>query len=61
MEWHFNGFIDDLPSSNGKNSIMVVVDRLSKLAHFMVLTHPYIAKVVAKKFIKGVVKLYGMS
>lgn len=37
-------FIDGLPLSNGKSVIFVVVDRLSKSAHFMALSHPYTAK-----------------
>ena len=53
-------FTDGLPPSNGKNSILVVVDRLSKLAHFIALSHPYTSKGVAEKFIVGVVKLHGM-
>lgn len=53
-------FIEDLPCSQGKNAILVVVDRLSKSAHFMALSHLYSAKIVAEKFIEGVVKLYGM-
>lgn len=53
-------FIDDLPVSNGKNTILVVVDRLSKSTHFMALAHPYTTKIVAKKFIKTVVKLHGL-
>lgn len=53
-------FIDGLPTSNGKNSILVVVDRLSKSAHFIALSHPYSAKVVAEKFVDGIVKLHGM-
>ena len=53
-------FIEGLPQSSGKNTILVVVDRLSKLAHFFALTHPYTAKMVAEKFVDGVVKLHGM-
>lgn len=53
-------FIDGLPVSHGKDAIFVVVDRLSKYAHFMTLSHPYTAKVVAEKFVDGVVKLHGM-
>ncbi|KAE8662834.1 hypothetical protein F3Y22_tig00113124pilonHSYRG00171 [Hibiscus syriacus] len=53
-------FIEGLPSSHGKDIILVIVNRLSKFAHFIPLTHPFTAKVVAEKFIEGVVKLHGM-
>ena len=53
-------FIDGLPRSDGKTSIMVVVDRLSKSAHFIAIAHPYTAKTLANKFVEGVVKLHGM-
>ena len=33
-------FIEGLPASQGKNTIMVVVDGLSKSAHFLTLSHP---------------------
>jgi transposase InsO family protein len=38
----------------------VVVDKLSKYAHFMSLSHPFTAKAVADKFVEGVVILHGM-
>ena len=38
---------------------MVVVDRLTKYAHFLPLKHPYTAPVVAKLFLDTVVKLHG--
>lgn len=53
-------FIEGLPPSNGKNTIFVVVNRLSKSAHLLTLSYPYTAKMVAEKFVEGVVKLHGM-
>ncbi|KAL3564871.1 hypothetical protein D5086_032917 [Populus alba] len=52
-------FIDGLPSLAGKTSILVV-DRLSKSAHFLALSLPYTTKLVAETFIAGIVKLHGM-
>jgi len=54
-------FIERLPASQGKDTIMVVVDRLNKLAHFLPLKHLFTAKSVAEKFIEGIIKLHGMS
>ncbi|KAL1224617.1 putative mitochondrial protein [Cardamine amara subsp. amara] len=52
-------FIDGLPYSFGKTVIFVVVDRLSKAAHFMPLSHPYNAVSVAQVFLDNVYKLHG--
>lgn len=43
----------------GKDTILVMVDWLTKYAHFLALTHPFTAIQVAHLFIKEVVKLYG--
>ena len=53
-------FVEGLLMSQGKDAIMVVVDRFSKSAHFLPLTHPFTAKTMADKFVEGVVKLHGM-
>ncbi|GKE37349.1 ty3-gypsy retrotransposon protein, partial [Tanacetum coccineum] len=53
-------FIVGLPKSQGKSVIFVVVDRLSKYAHFMALSHPYTASSVAQVFLDTVYKLHGL-
>ena len=52
-------FIEGLPKSEGRDCIMVVVDRFTKYAHFISLTHPYIAQEIAKVFLDQVVKVHG--
>lgn len=53
-------FIEGLPPLNGKHYIMVVIDRMSKNAHFIALSHPYTALTVAQAFLDNVFKLHGM-
>lgn len=53
-------FITCLPKSKGFSIILVVVDRLSKYAHFMALKPPISARSVAETFIREVVRLHGI-
>lgn len=53
-------FVEGLPSSNGHSVIMVIVDRLSKYAHFVALSHPFSANSIVKAFVENVVHLHGM-
>lgn len=53
-------FISGLPRSQGADTILVVVDRLSKYVHFLPLSHPFTAKKVAELFLREVVRLHGI-
>jgi hypothetical protein len=53
-------FIMRLPKSGNKSVIMVVVDRLSKYAHFCALQHPFTTSIVAQLFMGHIFKLHGM-
>jgi hypothetical protein len=53
-------FITVLPKSGKKSVNMVIVDILSKYAHFCTLQHSFIASTVAQIFMDQVFKLHGM-
>jgi len=53
-------FITQLPESQGQTQIMVVVDRFTKMAHFIGLATNTTAKDVADTFLKEVWKLHGL-
>jgi len=52
-------FITVLPKSKGKSVIMVLVDRLTKYAHFCALSHPFKASTVSTAFMETIQKLHG--
>ncbi|KAL4198600.1 hypothetical protein AMTRI_Chr03g46790 [Amborella trichopoda] len=54
-------FVHGWPSKlKRKTTIFVVVDRLSKAAHFIPISHPYTSTSVAQIFFNHIFKLYGM-
>lgn len=53
-------FITDLPVSNNFNCIFTVVDRLTKMAHFIPTTTTCSAPEVARLFMQHIFKLHGL-
>ena len=53
-------FITGLPRSKGHNVIMVVVDRLTKYAHFISLSHPFTSSIVENVCLENIQKLHGI-
>ena len=54
-------FVEGFPRVGGKSVILNVVDRFSKMAHFVALSHPYSAQSVARTFFDNIVQLQGFS
>ncbi|KAK1429813.1 hypothetical protein QVD17_12062 [Tagetes erecta] len=53
-------FITNLPPSNGYDSILVIVDRLTKSAHFLPIKETYSAKKRAQLYVKEIVCRHGV-
>jgi hypothetical protein len=55
-----DGFHRRLAKFKRKTTIFVVVDRLSKYAHFVAISHPYTTVSIAQVFFENIFKLHGM-
>jgi transposase InsO family protein len=53
-------FITDLPTVRAKNSILVVVDRLTKMAHFTPCSKSITVEKTAQLILDGIVRLHGL-
>lgn len=60
--WHTISmdFIGGLPKSKKYDTILVVIDKFSKYAHFVALSHPYTVASIAQLFLDSIYKLHGM-
>ena len=52
-------FIIDLPNFEGKSVIVVVIDKLTKYAHFCALSHPFKYNIVSTTFMETIQKPHG--
>jgi len=51
-------FIERLQPSDKYSIILMVIDRLTKYAHFISITHPYTTSRVTLVFAQNVIELY---
>lgn len=52
-------FVEGFSKVGGKSVVLTIVDRFSKMAHFMALSHPYSVQSVARAFFNNIVRLHG--
>uniref|UniRef100_A0A670IWP6 Integrase catalytic domain-containing protein n=1 Tax=Podarcis muralis TaxID=64176 RepID=A0A670IWP6_PODMU len=52
-------FMTDLPKARGKTAVMVVVDLMTKMCHFIACSHAVTAEETAKLFVEHVFRLHG--
>jgi hypothetical protein len=53
-------FVEGLPRSSSANTLLVVVDKLSKYAHFIPMRHPFSTADVARLFMDNIYRSHGM-
>lgn len=53
-------FIEGLPKSDNKDVIWVIVDRFTKYAHFVALSHPFTADQIVTQFVENYYKHHGL-
>jgi transposase InsO family protein len=53
-------FVEGLPLHGRADSILVVVDKFTKVAHFLPLKHPYTTTSVARLFLDNIYRFHGI-
>ena len=61
LVWDHYEFYKEASKSYGREVIMVIIDRLSKHAHFLAVAHPYTTKDVSQLFMDNIYKLHGLQ
>lgn len=55
----FMDFIEQLPFSAKKDTIWVIVDKVTQYGHFIALSHPFTVSSLAIAFLDTIYKLHG--
>jgi hypothetical protein len=60
--WHTVGldYLTHLPESNGLNNVLIVVDHMTRMAHFLPCTKNVTAEETATLFLQGVYRFHGL-
>ena len=53
-------FVEGLPKLEGKDVVMVIVDRFTKFGHILSLSHPFTTREVARTFLDRVDSFHGI-
>ena len=53
-------FVEGFPKSGKFDGVLVVVDKFSRYAHFIPISHPYSAATIASLFMDNIFKLHSM-
>lgn len=53
-------FVERLPKLEGADTLLVVVDKLTKFSHFLTLAHPFTATEVARTLMDSVFRIHGL-
>ena len=53
-------FITDLPKSGEADAILIIIDRLTKMAHFIACTKDIEARQFSDLFVKEIFRLHGL-
>jgi len=54
-------FITALPTSNGKDALWVIIDRLTKMEHFVACHGTMNPKDLADHFLRQIIRPYGLA